>query len=164
MRELCTHSRAADDTYVPADNLPSMLEPSVIRLQHLSLPAPSDFASDAAELVPLLPRLSNLNSGGNGCRSGGMPCSDQQVGPNEGTVTDSVCLRNVDLRAKLVPITSDAKIVPGLDSLSTTSEWASVVKGSKWVSLPDFFHYSSPSSLEVFFKGIVCLGVMLLLM
>jgi hypothetical protein len=75
----------------------------------------------------------------------------QQVGPNEGTVTDSVCLRNVDLRAKLVPITSDAKIVPGLDSLSTTSEWASVVKGSKRVSLLDFFHSSSPSSLEVFF-------------
>jgi hypothetical protein len=84
---------------VPADNLPSMLEPSVIRLQHLSLPAPSDFAGDAAELVPLLPGLSNLDSGGNGCRSGDLPCLVQQVGPNEGTVTDFVCLRNVDLRA-----------------------------------------------------------------
>jgi hypothetical protein len=44
-----------------------------------------DFVGDEAELVTLLLEFSDLNSGGNVCRSEGMPHLVWQVDPNEGT-------------------------------------------------------------------------------
>lgn len=95
-------------------------------------------------MVPLLPGLSNLNSGsdvGRSGLSGGLPQLVRQVSPFEGTVPNFVCLRNVDLRAKLVPISSEVVFPPSLGTFPTNSKWAFVAKGGKRVLLPDFFFF-----------------------
>lgn len=53
----------------------------MIRLQHLALPPPSNFAGDENELVPLFPGPSGLNSGGKDCRTEGLPRLVEKVGP-----------------------------------------------------------------------------------
>jgi hypothetical protein len=76
--------RAACNVSVLADNLPFTVEPSVIWSQHLALPPPPGFVGDEVELVTVLHGLSDLNFGGNVCRSGVVPCLVWQVDPNEG--------------------------------------------------------------------------------
>jgi hypothetical protein len=62
--------------------------------------------------------------------------------------SDSVCLRNVALRAKLVPVSSDAVFSPSLGPFLANSEWAFVAKRGKRVPSLDFF-LSSSLSIEV---------------
>lgn len=77
----------------------------------------------------------------------------RQVVSNNGDVFDFVCLRNDDLRAKLVPAESETIPAPNLDSLgvvivSFCSGWSIVVKGGKQVTLPDFIPSPFPSPSE----------------
>lgn len=69
----------------------------------------------------------------------------QHISLFEGMVTNYVCLRNVDLRAKLVSLSSEAVFAPSLGTFSTNLEWAFVAKGGKQVPLPNIFLPSSPS-------------------
>jgi hypothetical protein len=102
---------------VPIGNIPSTVEPSVFCSKNIVSPPPTalDFAGDVAMFVPLLPGPSIAISGGNDCRPGGMPRLVRQVGINKGFVADPICLSNVDMRAKLVPLPTEVKISPGLN-------------------------------------------------
>lgn len=53
-------------------------------------------------MVPPNLELSGLDVGGIVCRSRGFPCLFQLVVSNNGNVVDTVCLRNDDLKARLV--------------------------------------------------------------
>ncbi len=75
---------------------------------------------------------------------GGLPRQICKISPFIGTWTDSVCLRNVDTRAKLVPIFFEEVPSTSLSSLLENSKWDFVAKGGKRVPLPDFFLSSSP--------------------
>jgi hypothetical protein len=92
-----------DVVSMPSSLPPPTAKPLATRSQDLGLPL-LDFVGEKAELIPLLPGLSNLYSGGNVCRFGGLHRLVRQVSRIEITVIDSICMRNVDLRAKLIPI------------------------------------------------------------
>jgi len=130
---------------------PSKVEPLSVQSQHLSLPPPLDFFDDEVALVSLNTGLFDLDVSGNVCRSRGLPCLFQQVGSSKGTVIDSVCLRNDDLRSKLASVVSGKIPTSNMGSLGVItvprrSKWAIVVKGGKQVPLPYVFpSLSSPS-------------------
>lgn len=77
-----------------------------------SSPSP-DFVGDVAQLVPFLRGPFIAISGGNDCGPRGMPRLVRLVGINEGSMVDPVCLSNVDMSAKLVPLPSEVQISPG---------------------------------------------------
>lgn len=93
-----------------------MVEPSDVQSQHLSL-ASSDVADDEVAMDPLNLGLSDLDFGSIICKHGGLPCLFRQVVSNYGNAVVSVCLRNDDLRAKLVLAKLETIPIPNLDSL-----------------------------------------------
>lgn len=124
-------SRDVDIASLP-DVFPSTAEPPVKQSKLLAFPLLHNLQIRRLSWFSNFPGLNNLNSGCNVGRSGpfgGLPHLVRQVSPFEGTVSDSVCLRNVDLMAKLVPISSEAVFSPSLGTFSTNSYWAFVTMG-----------------------------------
>jgi hypothetical protein len=120
----------------------STMEPPDVQSQHLSLPLHILLVMRLQWSPPNL-ELSGLDIGGIVCRSGGLPCLFQQVVSNNGNVVDTVCLRNDDLKAKLVLVELDDPCSQsGLfrcHHSSSVFRVGIVVKWGKWVPLPDFF-------------------------